>query len=158
MFTLWNARANSRSNMLLSNWPHMRASNTPTPQFTDTIIQSITCPITQEVMHEPMQAPDGHTYEKSAIIEWLGRNPISPQTRQPMQVNQLKVNASLRFLCDEYHKGTLGTIQQVRTPPKISSDSIKLTHKLNTNMNKDKFMLTFQIEESSFPKTVILRL
>ena len=144
MFTFL-ARANSRSNM--------PSSNTPTPQFTDTIIQSITCPITQEVMHEPMQAPDGHTYEKSAIIEWLSRNPVSPQTREPMQANQLKVNASLRFLCDEFHKGTLGTVQQVRTPPKISSDSIKLTHKLNTNMNKDKFMLTFQIEESTFPKT-----
>ena len=153
MFTLWNAKANSRSNMLLSNYPHMRARSTPGSHFTNAIIQSITCPITQEVMHEPMQAPDGHTYEKTAILEWLGRNPISPQTRQPMQVNQLKVNATLRFLCDEYHKGTLGTVQQVRTPPKISSNSIKLIHKLNTNMNKDKFMLTFQIEDSTFPQT-----
>lgn len=125
--------------------------NTPTPQFTETIVQSITCPITQEVMHEPMQAPDGHTYEKQAIIEWLSRNPISPQTRQPMQVSELKVNASLRFLCDEYHKGSLGTTNTSRPTPKISSDSIKLNHILNTNMDKNKFMLTFNIDESTFP-------
>lgn len=137
----------------LNSKSNIPSSNTPIAQFTETIVQSITCPITQQVMREPMQGPDGHTYEKSAIIEWLHVNPISPQTRQPMQVNQLKVNASLRFLCDEYHKGSLGAVQQVKAPPKISSDSIKLIAKLETNTNKDKFMLTFNIDENSFPKS-----
>ena len=67
------------------------------------IRDSITCPITGDVMTDPVQGNDGHTYERSAIIEWLSRNPISPQTRQPMTESDLKVNASIRFLCDKYH-------------------------------------------------------
>ena len=76
----------------------------------DAIIESITCPITGDVMVDPVQGNDGHTYERSAIVEWLLRNPISPQTRQPMRESELKVNASIRFLCDKYHAGAFGSI------------------------------------------------
>ena len=35
------------------------------------IIDSITCPITAVPMTDPVQGNDGHTYERSAILEWL---------------------------------------------------------------------------------------
>lgn len=51
-------------------------------------IESFTCPITHAVMHEPVVASDGYTYEKSAIEEWLFRHPegqaLSPMTQMPM--------------------------------------------------------------------------
>jgi hypothetical protein len=62
------------------------------------------CPITQTVMMDPVIAPDGFTYERSAIEEWLQRTGKSPMTRQTMQVNQLIPN---RALAD--------TIQQLKT-------------------------------------------
>jgi SUMO ligase MMS21 Smc5/6 complex component len=33
----------------------------------------ITCPITLRIMEDPVMAADGHTYERSAIQEWIER-------------------------------------------------------------------------------------
>ena len=114
--------------------------STPSTESTnngnDAIIESITCPITGMPMTDPVQGPDGHTYERSAITEWLNRNPTSPQTREPMQVSQLKVNASIRFLCDKYHKGEFGQATASRPAPKISTDHIKINHTQHTDSSK----------------------
>ena len=37
-------------------------------------MQHLLCPITQEIMTEPVVAADGHTYEKKAIEAWLYKN------------------------------------------------------------------------------------
>jgi hypothetical protein len=54
------------------------------------------CPISHEVMTDPVNAPDGRTYERKSIVEWLATNPTSPFTRQPMHVNELVTNYALR--------------------------------------------------------------
>jgi hypothetical protein len=43
------------------------------------------CPITYELMREPVVAQDGHTYEKSAIEKWLKTHTNSPRTGEPME-------------------------------------------------------------------------
>ena len=43
------------------------------------------CPITHEVMKEPVVAKDGHTYEKRAIIQWFSQN----GTKSPMTNNYI---------------------------------------------------------------------
>ena len=120
----------------------------------DAIIESITCPITGMPMTDPVQGPDGHTYERSAITEWLNRNPTSPQTREPMQVSQLKVNASIRFLCDKYHRGEFGQVTTSRPTPKISSEHIKINHTQHTDSSKKNIMISFNIDNNTFPKEV----
>tara|TARA_B110000208_G_scaffold191771_1_gene260017 strand:+ start:79 stop:753 length:675 start_codon:yes stop_codon:yes gene_type:complete len=50
------------------------------------------CPITNEIISDPVIDKDGHTYEKFAIVEWLSINSISPITRTPMDVNDLIPN------------------------------------------------------------------
>ena len=120
----------------------------------DTMREAIMCPITGDVMTDPVIGNDGHTYERSAIVEWLSRNPISPQTRGPMQISDLKVNPSIRFLCDKYHAGELGTINTTtRTLPKVSTDQIKLDHRVFKNLD-NKVMLEFNINQESFPKNL----
>ena len=65
----------------------------PPPTAADqAIIESITCPITGSVMTEPVCTPSGHTYERSAITEWLNRNPTSPQSRRSLSINDLQNN------------------------------------------------------------------
>ncbi len=54
------------------------------------------CPITSEVMVDPVSDPDGNTYERRAITEWLTRNPTSPITRAPLRTDQLVPNRALR--------------------------------------------------------------
>tara|TARA_B110001450_G_scaffold45573_2_gene42165 strand:- start:2498 stop:4810 length:2313 start_codon:yes stop_codon:yes gene_type:complete len=117
----------------------------------DAIIDSITCPITQDIMTDPVQGNDGQTYERSAIIHWLNEKRISPQTRGPMSVNDLKVNASIRFLCDKYHAGAFGTVSSNRKPASVSTSNIKIDHSIFKN-NENQIMLNFSINQESFPK------
>ena len=42
----------------------------------------IICPITHEIMLEPVVCSDGITYEKTAIEKWLENNNTSPITRE----------------------------------------------------------------------------
>ena len=116
------------------------------------IVDSITCPITGDVMTDPVQGNDGQTYERSAIIQALNIKHESPITRQPMNVSDLKVNASIRFLCDKYHQGAFGSVTIARRQPKISSDSIKLDH--NVLKYNNKLMMSFNVNEESFPKNL----
>lgn len=114
------------------------------------IIESITCPITGDVMTDPVQGIDGQTYERSAIVHALSIKPESPITREPMRASDLKVNASIRFLCDKYHAGDFGTDQRVKIPPKISSDDIKLDHATYKD-DTGHMMLTFDVNKASMP-------
>ncbi len=53
------------------------------------------CPITGELIRDPVIAIDGHTYEKSALLMWLERNPSSPITRKPMTKDDFRPNYHL---------------------------------------------------------------
>lgn len=54
------------------------------------------CPITYTIMLDPVIGPDGHTYEKSAIEQWLSTSNISPITKQQMNSFNLIPNIALR--------------------------------------------------------------
>jgi hypothetical protein len=53
------------------------------------------CPITQDVMREPVIDKEGNTYEKSAILEWLKTNNNSPITRNVISASELIPNRAL---------------------------------------------------------------
>lgn len=42
------------------------------------------CPITFELMLEPVKASDGYIYEKKAILDWYRQNKTSPFTREEL--------------------------------------------------------------------------
>jgi hypothetical protein len=42
------------------------------------------CPITQDVMKDPVILADGHSYERKAIIDWLKRSNRSPLTNEEL--------------------------------------------------------------------------
>ena len=77
------------------------------------IVQVITCPITQDVMRDPVTGNDGYTYERTAITQALLIKSESPMTRTPMYITDLTVNPSIRFLCDKYHNGEITTNQTI---------------------------------------------
>ncbi|CAF3604399.1 unnamed protein product [Rotaria sp. Silwood1] len=67
------------------------------------ILNTLKCPITLELFVDPVVANDGHTYERSAIIEWVqNHNGTSPITRQPIKIDQLKSNRVVKQLADQY--------------------------------------------------------
>ena len=54
------------------------------------------CPITGEIMKDPVIGKDGYTYEKEAILEWLKNHRESPMTREAMAESDLVPNRILR--------------------------------------------------------------
>lgn len=67
-----------------------------------TLNQHFYCPITQEVMKDPVIGPDGVTYERTAIEAWFAAgHATSPLTRQPLTGQQLIPNLALRGAIEE---------------------------------------------------------
>ena len=54
------------------------------------------CPITSEIMTDPVSTVDGFTYERTAITEWLRTKDTSPSTGATLEVKILIPNYSLR--------------------------------------------------------------
>jgi hypothetical protein len=74
---------------------------------------TLTCPITLEIFVDPVLASDGHTYERSAIVEWIKyHNNTSPMTRQPMKIKELKSNQLIKQLADQYRSSLTSKIGQ----------------------------------------------
>eukprot|EP01116_Phalansterium_solitarium_P020678 TRINITY_DN6161_c0_g2_i1.p1 TRINITY_DN6161_c0_g2~~TRINITY_DN6161_c0_g2_i1.p1 ORF type:complete len:879 (-),score=199.74 TRINITY_DN6161_c0_g2_i1:105-2741(-) len=67
--------------------------------------ESILCPITSEVMREPVMLTScGHTFERRAIEHWLSKSPAPrcPSCSQPADVRQLQVNFFAKGLIDDW--------------------------------------------------------
>lgn len=69
---------------------------------------ALTCPITHELMVEPVSDPEGNTYERAAIEEWISKNGTSPLTRNPLRVEDLCPNRAVVHLLEEFHKANDG--------------------------------------------------
>ncbi|CAK9067667.1 unnamed protein product [Durusdinium trenchii] len=59
------------------------------------------CPISQEVMVDPVTTSDGHTYDRKPIEEWLRNNDTSPNTGLVLPNKTLIPNHNLRKLIQE---------------------------------------------------------
>jgi len=64
--------------------PAMDSSTLDTATMADAPPSEYKCPITLELMDQPVIAPDGHIYEKAAIERWLSEHKTSPMTGVPM--------------------------------------------------------------------------
>jgi len=66
--------------------------------------QALICPITTEIMKDPVVCEDGHSYERQAITDWFNRgNTTSPLTRQQI-FGTLVPNLNLRSLIREFQQ------------------------------------------------------
>lgn len=83
-------------------------------------LQSFYCPITAEVMEDPVEAPSGHTYERSAIEKWLAEGKLCPMTLTPLSISMLRPNKTLRQSIEEWKdRNTMIIIASIKS--KLSS-------------------------------------
>ena len=54
------------------------------------------CPITMLPFKDPVLAADGHSYERTAIEEWLKLHATSPLTNLPLPHKQLVPNRAIK--------------------------------------------------------------
>lgn len=67
-----------------------------------TVPHSYLCLITYELMKDPVMDPEGNTYERTAIEEWLTKQQVSPITRSELQISDLVPNRALRDVIEEF--------------------------------------------------------
>jgi hypothetical protein len=74
------------------------------------------CPLTLDIMYDPVLDPEGNTYERRAIVEWLRHKRNSPVSRQPLNDKMLIPNNALRETIHEF-MGIDWCARQVRQHP-----------------------------------------
>ena len=62
------------------------------------------CPITAEIMTDPVSTSDGFTYERAAIAEWLRTKDTSPKTGAKLESTTLIPNHSLRSMIRAFNE------------------------------------------------------
>ncbi|KAL4557203.1 hypothetical protein LXL04_035375 [Taraxacum kok-saghyz] len=66
-------------------------------------LQSFYCPITGDVMEDPVETPSGHSFERCAIEKWLAEgNNSCPITKKPLKASALRTNKTLRQSIEEW--------------------------------------------------------
>ncbi|CAG9316653.1 unnamed protein product [Blepharisma stoltei] len=68
------------------------------------------CPITQELMDDPVIAADGHTYERAAIAAWMEISNANPLTGEELSSRNLTPNYNIKALISDYK-------EQIRNQP-----------------------------------------
>lgn len=77
--------------------------------------ESFYCPITSEIMSDPVITPNGHTFERVAIEHWVRANGTNPISRDALQLKKLRRNNNLYMLIQ---------IEKLRMEP-VSHPSIR---------------------------------
>ena len=70
---------------------------------------SFLCPITRQVMTDPVCDSEGNSFEREAIVSWLSEHGTSPITRTPMDVASLVPNRVLKDAIDSFLGAGAGT-------------------------------------------------
>jgi len=78
-------------------------SSTSVTDLFDALSEDFICPITQEVMKDPVIAADDHTYDRASMEQWIatrGGRAISPMTGQRLVHLQCHPNITLKKVND----------------------------------------------------------
>ena len=84
-----------------------RYNNQTFPSSNNTIpisLNTLKCPITHEMMTEPVMMVDGYSYEKRAIQHWLTQSNRSPMTNLPLHDTRLIPNLKLLEIINEINE------------------------------------------------------
>jgi len=126
------------------------------------ILNALTCPITFELFVDPVLASDGHTYERSAIVEWIKyHNATSPMTRQTLNMKELKPNRIVKQLADQYRSYTTSKIGKEVTTFTGNGKLLNDEQKLNINRlfsKEKKWLLIYQATKDGFKASDFHRL
>jgi len=72
------------------------------PAAEEEIPEEFICPVTQDIMTDPVIAQDGHTYERKNITEWVSKHGTSPITREHLSKDIIIPNRVLKTQIDQY--------------------------------------------------------
>jgi Mg-chelatase subunit ChlD len=93
------------------------------------------CPISMDLMTDPVIGNDGHTYERTAITEWLSTHNVSPLTRRPMTLADIQPNFALRGAIERWRLSneampTLNDIPLIMNTKSFTATSRKFNNEM----------------------------
>jgi U-box domain len=72
-------------------------------QINENVPDAFICPLTLEIMEDPVMNRAGHSFERAAIIEWMRKeNPTCPLTRKPIRLSDFVANRRLQHMIVEW--------------------------------------------------------
>ena len=92
--------------------------------------ESFRCPISRELMRDPVVCADGHSYERDAIVRWLRAHDTSPKTGAALAHRHVLPNHALRNSIEEHLERTFKITQrsQITIGREIGVGSFKTAH------------------------------
>ena len=94
-----NGAAAAQSSMQQLRLQDGDAARAGTPAASRTVPGWMVCPLTHTILVDPVLCTgDGHSYERSAIVQWLAASDTSPVTGQPLASRDLLPNHALRSI------------------------------------------------------------
>ena len=89
----------------------------PICSFPNQIPRSFCCPITFEVMVDPVWTSDGHAYERAAIEQWLASSSTSPQTGSQLVDKRVTTAWAIKKAIEEWTHATGAAAAPGKTAP-----------------------------------------
>ncbi len=116
------------------------------------------CPISLDIMRDPVIGPDGQTYDRPYIEQWLSMNNVSPLTRTPLTSRNLIPNIALRQTIEKFIQEQ-NTINNTNTNINNEIEDKNLEVKVYKNKINEESYLNIQIippEEGEQKESVII--
>jgi len=125
----------------------------------------ICCPITLEIMKEPVVAIDGYSYEKSAITAWFKENSKLPITGIDVTNKTLYTNTALKiFIADWLTKNPQPVPSmmdenppQIKKKPQLQSPSLFSGNRRIVSQSLSPFVNVTMIEFTRVVHTILNR-
>jgi hypothetical protein len=83
------------------------------------------CPLSLNIMEDPVIDPEGNTYERTAIESWLNVNKSSPITRSHLTSDLLSSNKALKAIIERLKIKRSG-----RLPPTVVEEDVTLDRQI----------------------------
>lgn len=82
------------------------AEKTPvkTPEAFEEVHLAFECPICSEYMVDPVMTPNGNSYQRESIVDWINATHKDPQTNATISVDELVPNYALKSLIENWQK------------------------------------------------------
>jgi hypothetical protein len=93
------------------------------------------CPISLEIMSDPIICQDGYTYDRVSILAL--KIPLSPMTRQPIDLKVLIPNIALRQIIEQYAETNGIKLKKITPTSNLNINSRNFNANSNTNTNSN---------------------
>ncbi|XP_031130989.1 U-box domain-containing protein 44-like [Ipomoea triloba] len=102
------------------------------------IYDAFICPLTKQVMRDPVSLENGQTFEREAIEKWFkeckdnGRNPVCPLTQRELRSTELNPSMALRNTIEEWNArneaAQLDMARRSLSPGNAETDILRALH------------------------------